>query len=128
MQPPARFGQPWQARLYALIDSMRARGQLDSELWRRRVDETLMRLRASEGALVLQVQAPANDMLCLAERELWQAWLVSFEAWLRETGMAAPMQLGSLRQALRISSELDPDEQDPKQQLVAWALGQGEAR
>lgn len=128
MQPPARFGEPWQARLYALIDSMRARGELDGELWRKRVDESLVRLRAGEGSLVNEEQVPGVEGLCVAERQLWQAWLLSFEAWLRETGVAAPMQLGSLRQALRISSEIDPDAQEPKERLVAWALGRSKTR
>jgi hypothetical protein len=107
MQPPAPFHSPWQARLFALIMEIKTRQGINEADWRTRVAKAAEDCRAE----------PTDESL------IWKIWLTSFEGLLRDSAMAAPMQLGSVLQAVRVSTEIEPDAVEPNARLVAQALG-----
>ena len=90
--PGVAFTAPWQAQVFALVDSLRNHEVLGADEWSRALGEQLARL-------------PPDS--CDAEA-IWGCWVAALETCLVRRGIAASLQLTSLRQSWAIAAEKTP--------------------
>lgn len=90
--PGTPFTAPWQAQVFALVDSLRHAGVLEAGEWSQ--------------ALGARLATLAPD--CRDPDALWGCWVAALEACLIGRGIAGALQLTSLRQSWAIAAEKTP--------------------
>lgn len=90
--PGAPFTSPWQAQVFALVDALRNTGVLEAGEWSQALGDKLAAL-------------PPDS--CDADA-IWACWVSALEACLIRRGIAASLQLTSLRQSWAIAAEKTP--------------------
>ena len=87
--PGMPFTAPWQAQVFALVESLRNAGVLDAGEWSQ--------------ALGARLAALPED--CREPDAIWGCWVAALEDRLIGRGIAGPLQLTSLRQSWAIAAE-----------------------
>lgn len=90
--PDMPFTAPWQAQVFALVDSLRNAGVLEAGEWSRALGARLAALPAG----------------CRDADAIWGCWVAALEDRLIGRGIAGPLQLTSLRQSWAIAAEKTP--------------------
>lgn len=90
--PGTPFTEPWQARVFALVGSLRDAGVLEAGEWSRALGGRLAGL--------------APD--CRDPDAIWACWVAALEERLIGRGIAGPLQLTSLRQSWALAAEKTP--------------------
>lgn len=109
------FAAPWQARAHALVSALLESGALEAADWARRLGEvraaqvarSAQPARASPSAQSTALGAYAGAGVAAAgvgvdepQAEHWGAVVEALEGWMRDRGLAAPLQLAAWRVTL----------------------------
>lgn len=90
--PVAAFTAPWQAQVFALVDTLRNAGVLEAGEW-----------SAALGARLATLPHDGPDA-----DAIWGCWVAALEDVLIGRGIAGALQLTSLRQSWAIAAEKTP--------------------
>ena len=92
LTPGTPFTAPWQAQVFALVESLRNAGILEAGEWSQ--------------ALGARLAVLSGD--CRDPDAIWGCWVAALEDRLIGRGIAGPLQLTSLRQSWAIAAEKTP--------------------
>lgn len=104
--PGTPFTAPWQAQVFALVDSLRNAGVLEAGEWSQ--------------ALGARLAALAPD--CRDADVIWGCWVAALEACLIARGIAGALQLTSLRQSWALAAEKTPHGEAVELGAMAYRL------
>lgn len=93
------FAAPWQARAHALVTALREAGVLEAGDWARRLGEHRA-ARADRAEPCADRGTPRRTDTPESQVEYWDAVVAALEEWMRERGLAAPLQLAAWRVTL----------------------------
>ncbi len=104
--PGTPFTAPWQAQVFALVDSLRNAGVLEAGEWSQVLGARLATL--------------APD--CRDADAVWGCWVAALEGCLIARGIAGALQLTSLRQSWALAAEKTPHGEAVELGTMAYRL------